>query len=258
MSARHFKYYDDWKSETLTCPKCGWTGAFEEGAVEYYDQLNDCSCPVCDPAPMLAIVEYPTMEESKANWGKVSEAEKARLDFRSSFLAEWEASLLKSEDQLPDLDWAFLIILAWDLEGWEKHTPMCTVIRHGKREVWRELACFEGADGFAELVAILKKKYGSRLIDVVPTRRSGIYLYGDHLDSFDVVREARKSLGGGLPQLSTPAPAGGRQSKRHMSAPNNSRRPSPTRQPSTTASRERKPRPRFPVWATCSPSRASL
>ena len=41
--AKHFKYYDDWKSFILECPNCGWSGTFEQGAVEYYNELMDCS-----------------------------------------------------------------------------------------------------------------------------------------------------------------------------------------------------------------------
>jgi len=58
--ARIFKYYDDWKTVIFECPKCGWKGTFDEGAVEYYEALMDSSCPACDffSAPMLAIVSY--------------------------------------------------------------------------------------------------------------------------------------------------------------------------------------------------------
>jgi hypothetical protein len=71
MSARHFDHYFDdlWKTEVLECPKCHWLGTFEQGTVEYFDQLMDCHCPRCSSleAPMLAIVSYPTLEELRAN-----------------------------------------------------------------------------------------------------------------------------------------------------------------------------------------------
>jgi len=78
--ARIFKFYDDWKTAIFECPKCGWKGTFDQGAVEYYEALMDSSCPVCDffSAPMLAIVSYPTLEERIAN----------------DDLCEWEKSLL--------------------------------------------------------------------------------------------------------------------------------------------------------------------
>ena len=60
MGKKVFAYDDDWKTEMLECPVCHWRGTFEEGAVEYYEALMDCSCPKCNwsTAPMLAIVAY--------------------------------------------------------------------------------------------------------------------------------------------------------------------------------------------------------
>jgi hypothetical protein len=49
--AKQFAYYDDWKSEPLECPKCGWKGTFEEGGVEAHRELMDSSCPRC-PGPL--------------------------------------------------------------------------------------------------------------------------------------------------------------------------------------------------------------
>ena len=83
MAARHFGFYDDWKNELLTCPTCGWVGNFEQGSVEYHDELMDSSCPACPypDAPMLAIVTFPTMEETAANCDKLTE--KQKQEFRS-------------------------------------------------------------------------------------------------------------------------------------------------------------------------------
>ena len=63
MSAQRFNYFDDWKTEILECPKCHWRGTFEQGSVEYYYELMDCSCPKCHVfgTRMLAIVSYPTL-----------------------------------------------------------------------------------------------------------------------------------------------------------------------------------------------------
>ena len=60
--AKIYQYKDNWKTDLLKCPKCGWEGTFEEGSVELHQELMDCSCPECDymDAPMLAIVNYPT------------------------------------------------------------------------------------------------------------------------------------------------------------------------------------------------------
>lgn len=196
MSARHFGYYDDWKTATLTCPKCGWSGTFEQGDVEHYEELMDSSCPACKwpDAPMLAIVPYPTTEESKANWDKLSDEEKAGVARRKHFLAEVEKTSLKSASELPDLS-ATEIRLSWDLREDEEGMSW-TDIRHGDQILWSEPAVYEGAERFAEVVGILKRKYGSRLLDVVPTEASGLYLYGDRLAAISTVDEARASLGG--------------------------------------------------------------
>ena len=75
VPARHYAYYSEWESEILTCPNCGWRGTFMDGDTEHYEQLMDTSCPQCDDAPMLAIVSYPTREETRANLDKLSPEE---------------------------------------------------------------------------------------------------------------------------------------------------------------------------------------
>lgn len=61
--AKSFRYSDNWKLAVLHCPKCGWKGTFEKGIVEYYRDLMDSSCPVCDK--MLAVVWYPEKKSKK-------------------------------------------------------------------------------------------------------------------------------------------------------------------------------------------------
>jgi hypothetical protein len=188
----HFSYYSDWKTPILTCPQCGWTGTFEQGEVELYSELMDTSCPRCDT--MLALVSYPTIKESEANVDKLTSEEKRELATRKKFMAEWEASSLKSPDELPDLEGPTITIL-WDQVGREGgHEPLYTVLRHGKREIWRERACWEGYERFDEVVKILQAKYGHRLLDVVPTQASTQYLYGDRLWTIEAVEDIRKSL----------------------------------------------------------------
>lgn len=67
---KRLKYDQDWQSEILTCPKCGWQGTFEEGQNECFETLMDCSCPDCDwlESPMLAIVSYPVPKNHESDW----------------------------------------------------------------------------------------------------------------------------------------------------------------------------------------------
>jgi hypothetical protein len=172
--AKHFEYLDNWKSAVLECSSCGWTGTFEGGSVELYNELMDSSCPTCDT--MLAIVSYPLTSSSSA---------------RGEFLRKFEETKLKDKSQLPDID-DLSIILTWDF--FEEGKECFTVIKNGEMDVWRELALFEGADRFKEIVKVLKKKYGSRLADVIPTAESGMYLYGDVLSSINLIKKARAAI----------------------------------------------------------------
>ncbi|MBM4035296.1 MAG: hypothetical protein FJ291_26425 [Planctomycetes bacterium] len=195
MPARSFGYYDKWRDEVLVCPRCGWRGRFEEGSVEYYETLMDCSCPSCEESPMLAVVHYPSGEQSRAHWDHLTEAEKQSVARREKWEAELEASSLKSAEQLPDLPGRRLR-MTWDFEAREGGGHQ-TVIKCGDRVVWREPAIYEGYRRFAEVVVILKSKYGERLLDVEPTDESGYYLYGDRLSSPGIVEAARAQLAEG-------------------------------------------------------------
>ncbi len=53
---------------------------------------------------------------------------------------------------------------------------------------------YEGFRRFIEIAGILKQKYGDRLRDLVPTPRSEMDLYGDHLGAIKHVEACRKSL----------------------------------------------------------------
>ncbi len=195
MPARSFGYYDKWRDEVLVCPSCGWRGRFEEGSVEYYETLMDSSCPSCDEAPMLAVVHYPSLEESRAHWDQLTEAEKQSVTEREKWEAEFEASSLKSAEQLPELPGRRLR-MTWDFEAREGGGHQ-TVIKCGDQVVWREPAIYEGYRRFAEVVFVLKCKYGKRLLDVEPTPASEYYLYGDRLSSPDVVKAVRSQLAEG-------------------------------------------------------------
>ncbi len=197
--ARKFSYYDDWKSTTLECWRCGWKGTFNEGLVELFEQLMDSTCPNCrDDAPMLAIVMHPTTEESRENWSKLGPVDQAAVEAREAFVRYLEEASLKSPDQLPDIEGPELV-LVWDFVRRTDEVSE-TVLRHGGAEIWREPAVFEGSDRFTEILSILREKYGDRVKDMVPTEDSLLNLYGDSLVASGRVARARASLrppGGG-------------------------------------------------------------
>ena len=78
QSRRIFAPYYELKKKALTCPECGWHGiggdlsvseVFEESAIIEY------VCPKCSFD--IAFTQGPTLEESRANWDDVDEADRA-------------------------------------------------------------------------------------------------------------------------------------------------------------------------------------
>lgn len=69
-----------------------------------------------------------------------------------------------------------------------------TVIRLGDRVLFSEPAVYEGYERFAEVARILKAKYGSHLIDLIPTEQGHLYLYGDRLRAPEFIDRTRREL----------------------------------------------------------------
>lgn len=189
---KHFNYYDDWKSAVLECPRCHWSGKFTDGSVGYYRALMDSSCPKCDfaHAPMLATVNYPTLEEMRTSGDPSAILQAGMMEqIRKVF----EAQKLKSSDQLPDLD-VPSFELVWDFI--EVHDEHRTVLRYGDRVLFWEPAVWEGYQRFEEVCKIVRDKYGSKVTDLVPTRASELYLWGDVISAPDYVTKVRREVFG--------------------------------------------------------------
>lgn len=143
---------------------------------------------------MLLIVAFPTIEETRAAaaaGNARAQAELPNVDAREERLNRAQDLELKSADQLPDLEGDTLRI-DWDLE--ERDDEHWTVLRHGDREIWRELAYYEGYERFAAVFELLRERYGSRLAEVRPTSASEVYLYGDKLSAPQTIDALNASL----------------------------------------------------------------
>lgn len=191
--AKSYDYYDDWKNEVLQCPKCGWSGTFEEGLVDCYDELMDSSCPECDvfESPILAIVSHSTTGQAKANWDKLSDAEQVEVSLIEGLRADYEQKKLRDSSILPAIKQE-RFVLYWDFHYAGFASEM--IIRHGEDVIFREPAVYEGYERFTEVAKLLIDRYGSALIDLIPTSRSECYLYGDRLSAGSIVEKARREL----------------------------------------------------------------
>jgi DNA-directed RNA polymerase subunit RPC12/RpoP len=182
-------YYSDWQTQVYACGKCGWRGkggACQQG--EIFSELFEICCPEC--GEKVGLVMFPTFAESRQNWHKVSDLDKKAVEIGETLQKDFASRRLNTPDQLPDLEGDDLILI-WDTE---KREGGDVLIKYGERVIWRETGFYENYERFAEMVALLKQKYGNRLQDLVPTRKSQLYLYGDSLSASDRVTKARASM----------------------------------------------------------------
>jgi hypothetical protein len=183
-------YYGDWRERTFTCTDCGWKGLGAKCTRgELYRELFDICCPACQKE--VGSVMFPTVEEARQNWGKLSAWDQHAIESIEGFRKDFAGRKLVSPEQLPDIEGGELIFV-WDIETQQKGGD--TLIRCGSEILWREPAYWECYKRFAEVAAILKQKYGGRVRDLVPTVASYLYLYGDRMSASDEVDEVRKAL----------------------------------------------------------------
>ena len=193
MSARHFNYFDDYKTPELECPKCHWKGTFQQGFVEYYSQLMDSTCPNCKvlEGPILAIVSYPTLAEARDNSDRPGIRDWVQqIESRTKLFEEQK---LRTPEQLPEIT-ADSFTLVWDFACEAHGDNARTLIKHEDVIIFSEPGRWEGYERYEEVAEILKLKYGHRIKDLLPTLESEYYLCGDDGKSYDFVDRVRLRL----------------------------------------------------------------
>ncbi len=179
---------DPWKSAKFVCQKCGkeWLGSdLPQG--EMFSDGVERDCPEChEPVLYLA---FEAVDELLEHWDELDPETQQEVARRSDFVNRWSAEKLKSPDQLPDLD-GDEITLLWD----EDSENQQTVIRFGDEVIWRQVLGYEHYEFFVDALEILKAKYGPGLVDVVPTEKAKLNLWGDRLSAPEICDEARRKL----------------------------------------------------------------
>lgn len=143
---------------------------------------------------MLLIVPFPTVDETRAAaaaGNPLAQDEISRLEAVEARARHARSLELREPAELPDLAGERLVI-DWDFENRDEED--WTILRHGDREIWRELAYWEGYTRFAEVFEILRARYGTRLAEVRPTKASGLYLWGDAWSVDRKIAEPNASL----------------------------------------------------------------
>ena len=172
--------YYTYKEAQFACSHCAWIGKgseLEEG--EIFETLFEVNCPACHTN--LSFVSFPSIAEARANWANLSGAERIQIESIERRQALFDQTSLKLPAQLPNITMPEFI-LYWDFA----ETPelgSTTLIRLGDQTIFSEPAFYEGFKRYMEVATILKTKYGNSLQDVIPTKASSLYLYGDSLSS---------------------------------------------------------------------------
>lgn len=147
-------------------------------------------CPKCGQAVLL--ISYPTIEESRANWEKLSDAERQHVEAAERFHDKFEREKLKEPSDLPEIP-GDEFVLTWDFVEREPGDSR-TIIKVGDEEIFSEPAVYEGYERFNEVAEILKSKYGPRVRDLIPSEASLLYLYGDRLSAQESVESVRRRV----------------------------------------------------------------
>lgn len=187
--AKLSQYYFDAMREEHKCP-CGWVGQGNALVMgELFDDRSEWHCPACDAK--LLVVLHPTLEEYRANWDELDDKERRSVERCEQFWDQFRREMLRGPDDLPDVsDPSF--VLTWDCS--DNPDSRRTLIKLGDRVLFSEPEVWEGYERFEEVAEILKTKYGPRLKDVIPTKQSWMYLYGDKSRAPEFVEETRRKL----------------------------------------------------------------
>jgi len=183
-----------YKKETFSCAKCSWQGLGAETKLgEVFEPWMEIICPKC--REQVGNIIFASQEEILV-YG--TEVEKNRVRYQQRWRSAFESSLLKEPSELPDISDENMEFILKQIDEPDETRSLgkqgYILIVYKESIIWKEMRAYQYSERFVELAEILKKKYGSRMIDFIPADGVGIDLYGDELGSVDRVKKCRESL----------------------------------------------------------------
>lgn len=184
------KYYD-WMNSQQACPNCNWRGlgsraetgdAFGDGA-EYH-------CPEC--GHYFGFVGYPLVEEMLTD-SRADARDTALVAAKADSWSAYLATRITHETQLPDLKSDSPLEFLWDFET-DAGNGRWTIVRAGEQIILKEASWFEYYERFIEVAKLLKLRYGTLILDLIPTEASWLDLYGDRLSAPTIIDKARNEI----------------------------------------------------------------
>lgn len=181
---------DPWEEMTFECKGCGRTLAGRDlELAEMFRDLAEMACPDC--GKVVALACFPTERDVAANLHRMPPEKRREAEAFLARCADWGRRKLHRPDQLPDIA-ADHIVLVWDETDRPAHGDI--VIRFGEREIYRGPTSWEYHGYFVEACKVLRRKYGDRLYDVIPTERAHCGLWGDCLSAPKITGGIRRRI----------------------------------------------------------------
>jgi len=186
---------DPWQDMLFRCGNCGLESLGKDlDPGDLHQSFFTRECPDC--AHNVVSITLPHVAEMLGNLDDLPpETQEEVLAFAGQCTQRQKEKLHRIE-QLPKIGLDH-IVLVWDAddEGQERsEQPAQIVIRCGEREIYRGPSSWEYYAYFIDACKVLRRKYGNRLIDVIPTERTINALWGDKLNAPEIVNGMRERI----------------------------------------------------------------
>lgn len=191
----HVAYWSDWRTREFRC-QCGWTGTGDHLASgDFFAELQEMLCPSCHSDQTLALVIFPTEEDTRAAAERGNEEARnqlASIDSRNHRRAIFERAKLVDGVDLPDVDGPVRAALVVE-EGSDGGDSQLALLLNGD-VVHREPAWFEDTEPVGRIGGLLVRRYGGQL-EGISLKGAMLYLAGDRLASPGECRATLNRLG---------------------------------------------------------------
>ncbi|MCH8554568.1 MAG: hypothetical protein LAT76_05375 [Schleiferiaceae bacterium] len=150
--------YYHYKTATILCHKCGWSGFGEElSQGEIFSTFMELECRTC--AEKLVIVPYPTLETVlEKGTDQEKESARASIAFREKIIA---SEITKKSDVPPFLGPLSISLLENYIEG----QNYLDIYVNGTK-IWTEQVYYEYGTRVAEILDVLQYQYPNQIARV--------------------------------------------------------------------------------------------
>jgi len=186
---------DPWREMLFRCENCGLESLGRDlDPGDLHQSFFTRECPDC--AHNVVSISLPHVAEMLGDLGDLPPETREEVFAFAGQSTQWQREKLHRIEQLPEINLDH-IVLVWDTddEGQEGSEPYGQIIiRCGEREIYRGASSWGHYAYFIDACKVLRRKYGKRLHDVIPTERTFSALWGDEIRAPEIVEGMRERL----------------------------------------------------------------